>query len=74
MDNKAGRDGHHQSWAFKQAYNASLDVSKVLDHHEMPKLLTGPFNKKGARVIIRAEMGDINSHMWAEKLLRIYAR
>lgn len=39
---------------FKQAYNASLDVSKVLDQYEMSKLLKGPYDMEGACVIIRA--------------------
>ena len=39
---------------FKQAYNASLDVSKVLDQYEMSKILKGPYDMEGACVIILA--------------------
>ena len=38
----------------KQAYNASLDVSKVLDQYEMSKLLKGPYDTEGACVFIKA--------------------
>ncbi|PON64549.1 Peptide chain release factor 2, bacterial [Trema orientale] len=39
---------------FKQAYNASLDVSKVLDQYEMSKLLKRPYDIEGACVVIKA--------------------
>lgn len=39
---------------FKQAYNASLDVSKALDQYEMSKLLKGPCDIEGACVVIKA--------------------
>lgn len=39
---------------FKQAYSASLDVSKILDQYEMSKLLKGPYDMDGACVVIRA--------------------
>lgn len=39
---------------FKQAYNASLDVSKVLDQYEMSKILKGPYDMEGASVTIKA--------------------
>uniref|UniRef100_A0A1D1Z1R0 Peptide chain release factor 2 n=2 Tax=Anthurium amnicola TaxID=1678845 RepID=A0A1D1Z1R0_9ARAE len=59
---------------FKQAYNASMDVSKFLDQYEMSKLLTGPYDEEGACVIIIAEGEDANSQIWAEKLLGMYTR
>ncbi|MQM13587.1 hypothetical protein Taro_046511 [Colocasia esculenta] len=59
---------------FKQAYNASLDMSKFLDWYEMSKLLTGRYDKEGACVTIRAEAEDISSQVWAEKILRMYTR
>lgn len=39
---------------FRQAYNASLDVSKFLDHYRMSKLLKEPYDLEGACVIINA--------------------
>ncbi|XP_062118404.1 peptide chain release factor PrfB3, chloroplastic-like [Humulus lupulus] len=39
---------------FKQAYSSSLNVSKVLDHYEMAKLLKGPYDIEGACVVIKA--------------------
>ncbi|TXG70289.1 hypothetical protein EZV62_005224 [Acer yangbiense] len=39
---------------FRQAYDASLDVSKLLDQYEMSKLLHGPYDIEGACVTIKA--------------------
>lgn len=39
---------------FRQAYDASLDVSKLLDQYEMSKLLKGPYDMEGACLIIEA--------------------
>lgn len=43
---------------YKQAYDASLDVSKILDQYEMSKLLKGPFDLEGACLIIKAGCGS----------------
>ncbi|XP_020087472.1 peptide chain release factor PrfB3, chloroplastic isoform X2 [Ananas comosus] len=59
---------------FKQAYKASLDVSKFLDRYEMSKLLNGPYDKEGACVTIQAGSEAIASEVWAEKILCMYAR
>ncbi|RZC82726.1 hypothetical protein C5167_045514 [Papaver somniferum] len=45
---------------FKQAYSASVDVSKFLDRYEMSKLLSGPYDMEGACVIIRAGSRGVN--------------
>ncbi|XP_062117919.1 peptide chain release factor PrfB3, chloroplastic [Humulus lupulus] len=58
---------------FKQAYSASLDVSKVLDHYEMAKLLKGPYDIEGACVVIKAG-SEGHSEIWASKLLRMYTK
>ncbi|XP_060668721.1 peptide chain release factor PrfB3, chloroplastic isoform X2 [Ziziphus jujuba] len=58
---------------FKQAYNASLDVSKVLDQYEMSKLLKGPYDMEGACVIIRAG-SEGYSEIWASRLLSMYIK
>lgn len=39
---------------FRQAYDASLDVSKLLDQYEMSKLLKGPYDMEGACLTIKA--------------------
>ncbi|KAK9125132.1 hypothetical protein Scep_013978 [Stephania cephalantha] len=59
---------------FKQAYNASMDVSKFVDQYEMSKLLSGPFDMEGACVHIRAESDGNNSEIWAEQLLVMYIK
>lgn len=44
---------------FKQAYNTSVDIGKILDHYEMSKLLKGPYDMHGASLVIKAgEGGD----------------
>ncbi|KAF8395755.1 hypothetical protein HHK36_019706 [Tetracentron sinense] len=59
---------------FKQAYNASVDVTKFLDQYEMSKLLSGPQDMEGACVIIRAGSKGIYSELWAERLLSMYIK
>ncbi|XP_010938642.1 peptide chain release factor PrfB3, chloroplastic isoform X2 [Elaeis guineensis] len=59
---------------FQEAYNASVDVSKFLDRYEISKLLSGPYDKEGACVIIKAGPEGITSEVWAKKLLSMYTR
>ncbi|XP_078443125.1 peptide chain release factor isoform X1 [Wolffia australiana] len=59
---------------FKQAYDASMDVNKFLDQYEMSKFLTGPYDREGAFVTVRAESNDVASQLWTEKLVRMYSR
>ncbi|XP_057424452.1 peptide chain release factor PrfB3, chloroplastic [Lotus japonicus] len=59
---------------YKQAYDASLDVSKILDQYEMSKLLKGPFDVAGACLIIKASPDGIFPKVWAEQLLNMYRR
>ncbi|KAF4373633.1 hypothetical protein F8388_025327 [Cannabis sativa] len=58
---------------FKQAYSASLDVSKILDQYEMSKLLKGPYDIEGACVVIKAG-SEAHSEIWASQLLRMYTK
>lgn len=44
---------------YQQAYDASLDASKILDQYEMSKLLKGPFDLAGACLVIKAGSGGI---------------
>jgi len=46
---------------YKQAYEASLDVSDILDQYEISKLLKGPFDTAGACLVIKASPNDIHS-------------
>ncbi|PKA66993.1 hypothetical protein AXF42_Ash004484 [Apostasia shenzhenica] len=59
---------------FKQAYIASLDVSKFLDRYEMSKLLNGSYDREGACMVITAGMEGTSSEMWTERLLSMYTR
>ncbi|KAI3967797.1 hypothetical protein MKX01_039189 [Papaver californicum] len=59
---------------FKQAYSASIDVSKFLDRYEMSKLLSGPYDMEGACVIIRAGSRGVNPEVWAKQLLSMYVK
>uniref|UniRef100_A0A803MJE9 Peptide chain release factor domain-containing protein n=2 Tax=Chenopodium quinoa TaxID=63459 RepID=A0A803MJE9_CHEQI len=58
----------------KQAYNASVDISKFLDQYEMSKLLKGPFDIHGASLVIKAGDKGIYSEIWAERLLSMYVK
>lgn len=58
---------------FKQAYNASVDVSNFLDQYEMSKLLNGPYDMEGACLVIKAGPKGI-SEIWAEQLLGMYTK
>ena len=49
---------------FKQAYNASIDVSKFLYRYEMSKLLRGEYDMDGACLIIKAGSAGIYSEVW----------
>ncbi|PRQ34621.1 putative peptide chain release factor [Rosa chinensis] len=39
---------------FRKAYDASLDMSKILNKYEISKLLKGPYDMEGACLIIKA--------------------
>ncbi|KAG9459180.1 hypothetical protein H6P81_003688 [Aristolochia fimbriata] len=59
---------------FKQAYNASVDVSKFLDHYEMSKLLCGLYDMEGACMTITAVPDAADAELWAERLLTMYTK
>ncbi|MED6170493.1 hypothetical protein PIB30_031481 [Stylosanthes scabra] len=59
---------------YKQAYDASLGASKILDQYEMSKLLKGPFDMSGACLVIKAGSGGIYPKLWAERLLGMYLK
>ena len=58
---------------FKQAYKASLDVSKFLDKYEMSKLLRGPYDTEGACLIIKAGISGFYSEVgYLDKYVLFY--
>eukprot|EP00268_Persea_americana_P033700 TRINITY_DN33330_c0_g1_i6.p1 TRINITY_DN33330_c0_g1~~TRINITY_DN33330_c0_g1_i6.p1 ORF type:complete len:306 (-),score=54.75 TRINITY_DN33330_c0_g1_i6:659-1576(-) len=59
---------------FKQAYNTSVDISKFVDHYEMSKHLTGPYDMEGACIVIRAGSEGTNSELWEENILSMYTK
>ncbi|XP_061349663.1 peptide chain release factor PrfB3, chloroplastic isoform X2 [Gastrolobium bilobum] len=59
---------------YKQAYDASLDVSKILDQYEMSKLLKGPFDLAGACLVIKSGPRGIYPKLWAEQLQSMYLK
>ncbi|GJS15667.1 peptide chain release factor PrfB3, chloroplastic [Tanacetum coccineum] len=58
----------------KQAYTASVDVSKFLDKYEMSKLLKGKYEFEGACIIIEAGPEGMRSEIWAEQLVGMYMK
>ncbi|RWR74703.1 peptide chain release factor PrfB3, chloroplastic [Cinnamomum micranthum f. kanehirae] len=58
------RDGCRIIISFlSQATITSVDVSKFLDHYEMSKHLTGPYDMEGACIVIRAGSEGTNSEV-----------
>ncbi|KAK9075881.1 hypothetical protein SSX86_004210 [Deinandra increscens subsp. villosa] len=58
----------------KQAYTASVDVSKFLNKYEMSKLLKGKYEFEGACIIVEAGSEGIRSEIWAEQLVGMYMK
>nr|XP_043619077.1 peptide chain release factor PrfB3, chloroplastic [Erigeron canadensis] len=58
----------------KQAYTASVDVSKFLDKYEISKLLKGKYEFEGACIMIEAGTEGIRSEIWAEQLVGMYMK
>lgn len=58
---------------FRQAYDASLDMSKILNKYEISKLLRGPYDMEGACLIIKAG-GKGYSEVWVKQLLSMYSK
>ncbi|XP_076955311.1 peptide chain release factor PrfB3, chloroplastic-like [Bidens hawaiensis] len=58
----------------KQAYTASVDVSKFLTKYEMSKLLKGKYEFEGACIIVKAGSEGIQSEIWAEQLVGMYMK
>ncbi|XP_061992246.1 peptide chain release factor PrfB3, chloroplastic [Rosa rugosa] len=58
---------------FRQAYDASLDMSKILNKYEISKLLKGPYDMEGACLIIKAG-GTGYPEVWVKQLLSMYTK
>uniref|UniRef100_A0A7N0ZWM0 Peptide chain release factor domain-containing protein n=1 Tax=Kalanchoe fedtschenkoi TaxID=63787 RepID=A0A7N0ZWM0_KALFE len=59
---------------FKQAYEASVDVSKFLDQYEMAKLMKGQYDIEGASLIIKARNQSVYSEAWVKQLVNMYSK
>ncbi|CAM6117320.1 unnamed protein product [Calypogeia fissa] len=49
-------------------------LGNAVDRYEMTKLLSGQYDKKGARLSVSAGAGGTDAQDWAEMLLRMYTR
>ncbi|XP_050374047.1 peptide chain release factor PrfB3, chloroplastic [Argentina anserina] len=58
---------------FRQAYDASLDMSKILNKYEISKLLKRPYDMEGACLIIKAG-GKGYPEVWAKQLVSMYTK
>ncbi|CAI9099746.1 OLC1v1036611C2 [Oldenlandia corymbosa var. corymbosa] len=59
---------------FKQAYTASMDVSKFLKRYEMSKYFKEPYDNEGACLIIESGDEGIYDERWAEQLVQMYIK
>lgn len=70
MGEKEGPDGA----LVMEAAQTVAWLSNALDKFELAKLLSGPYDRRGARVTISAGAGGTDAQDWAEILLRMYSR
>lgn len=70
MEEKEGPDGG----LVQEAAQTVAWLSNALDKFELAKLLSGPYDRRGARVTISAGAGGTDAQDWAEILLRMYTR
>jgi peptide chain release factor 2 len=70
MEEKEGPDGG----LVLEAAEIVAWLSNALDKFELAKLLSGPYDRRGARVTISAGAGGTDAQDWAEILLRMYIR
>ncbi|XP_024370945.1 uncharacterized protein [Physcomitrium patens] len=70
MGEKEGPDGG----LVQEASEIVSWLSNALDKFELAKLLSGPYDRRGARVTISAGAGGTDAQDWAEMLLRMYSR
>lgn len=62
------------SGLLKEASDIASSLKKSVDQFEMTKLLSGTYDREGARLTISAGAGGTDAQDWAEMLLRMYLR
>ncbi|MEO1210922.1 MAG: peptide chain release factor 2 [Cyanobacteria bacterium J06638_20] len=58
----------------QEAQTNLTHVGRALDQWELQKLLSGPYDERGAVLTINAGAGGTDAQDWAESLLRMYTR
>jgi len=58
----------------QEAQDNLTHLSRALDQWELQKLLSGPYDDRGAVLTINAGAGGTDAQDWAESLLRMYTR
>jgi len=58
----------------QEAQDNLTHLSRSLDQWELQKLLSGPYDDRGAVLTINAGAGGTDAQDWAESLLRMYTR
>jgi peptide chain release factor 2 len=59
---------------FEEAQHTVSHLSQELDQWEIQRLLSGPYDQRGAVLTINAGAGGTDAQDWAEMLLRMYTR
>jgi peptide chain release factor 2 len=57
-----------------EAETQTQQLSRELDQWELQRMLSGPYDAKGARLTINAGAGGTDAQDWTEMLLRMYTR
>ncbi|KAG0629444.1 hypothetical protein M758_1G104200 [Ceratodon purpureus] len=68
------KEGQTDGGLVQEAAQIVAWLSNALDKFELAKLLSGPYDRRGARVTISAGAGGTDAQDWAEILLRMYTR
>ncbi|XP_050206023.1 peptide chain release factor PrfB1, chloroplastic isoform X2 [Mercurialis annua] len=58
----------------EEAASTIKQLNKSLDQFELTQLLSGPYDKEGAVILITAGAGGTDAQDWADMLLRMYVR
>ena len=70
MEEREGPDGG----LLEEAAQIVTWLRNALDRFELAKLLSGPYDRRGARMTITAGAGGTDAQDWTEMLLRMYLR
>ncbi|GLC39503.1 hypothetical protein PLESTF_001853700 [Pleodorina starrii] len=63
-----------QAVILKEAATSLRQLNQGLDGWELRRLLSGPYDDRGARLVISAGAGGVDAMDWAEMLERMYIR